>query len=59
MKNTIQKMVNLWWNDIKVDEDGNADISPNEFKDSLEYQFPELQFTYSVQTNEWLLLTEC
>jgi hypothetical protein len=57
MKNTIQKMVNLWWADSVKDDDGDKDATL--FKIVLENEFEELQFTYSLQTNEWLLLTEC
>jgi hypothetical protein len=57
MKNTILKMVNLWWADSIVDEDGDRNATL--FKIVLEDHFPELQFTYSIQNDEWLLLTEC
>jgi hypothetical protein len=75
MKNTIQKMVNLWWKD-SIEANLNENLESTSFgtqfqyndkfekdvinfKATLESNFPDLQFTYSLQTNELLLLTEC
>ena len=75
MKNTIQKMVNLWWAD-SIEANLNENLESTSFgtqfqyndkfekdvinfKATLESNFTDLQFTYSLQTNEWLLLTEC
>ena len=67
MKETIQKMVNLWWKD-SIDQNLNKiswgneyarkkQVSPGLFKLTLEREFPDFQFTYSSQSDEWILLT--
>lgn len=57
MKETIQKMANLWWNEFTKD-DNDSDYG-TAFKLILDNEFDELKFTYSVQSNEWILLTDC
>lgn len=67
MKETIQKMANLWWKDSieqNLDETSYStqyvskkQLSPISFKLTLEREFPDLQFTYSSGSDEWILLS--
>lgn len=71
MKETIQKMVNLWWKDSieqNLEEnlsstspgtqyESKEQVSPVSFKLTLEREFPNFQFTYSSYSDEWIFLT--
>ena len=54
MTNIIEKLVNLWFAEwCKLNNRFEED-----FESLLIKEFPELKFTYTVRTEEWILLTD-
>ena len=54
-KQTIERMANLWFKELV----NNGVVEAfSEFNETLEAEFPDLKFTYDIQTRYIILLTE-
>jgi hypothetical protein len=57
-KQIIEKMANLWFKEVSSFISNNNELSGKEFIENLEVEFPDLKFTFSIQTKEIILITE-